>query len=92
MSNIKWDKWTEEDAVEENIEQKKALNKVTSLLNDFEKDYEVKMWASGEGIDIIIHEAEVINDDLGDNLIPYKQVISVNDNGFVKFEKQEEVK
>lgn len=75
-------------------EMKKRLTKITNLLNSIEKQYKVEYWGSGEGVDIIIEESdfEMNPEDLSENIEKrYQQVISINNNGYVKFEKQEGV-
>ena len=59
------------------------LNKITEFLNYFEKEYSIKAWESCQGWDIIIEEYD---SDIDTN---YKQVISLNENGYLTFEKQE---
>jgi hypothetical protein len=78
---------TEEEEQEENYYYK-IRDVVTKFLNLIEKNYEVKLWDSGEGVDIIIKESEVGKDY---KIKPYTQTISITAGGYVCFEKQENV-
>jgi len=73
-----------DEALKEQERREKTLNKITSFLNSFKKEYEVKIWESGEGVDIIVKEHDSDNDKT------YFQTISLYDSGFLTFEKQEE--
>ena len=73
-----------DEALKEQERKQKTLNKITSFLNSFEKEYEVRVWDSGEGIDIIVKEYDSDNDKT------YFQTISLYDHGFLRFEKQKE--
>lgn len=66
------------------------LNLVTNFLNYFEKDYEIKSWESGEGVDIIIHEASYDNEN--HNAERYTITLSLYDTGILNFERSVEVK
>ncbi len=75
------------DIEEENIDKmKKLLSEITTFLNKVEKEYEVKYWGSGGGVDIIIKELEY--DEYHQTFIKYNQTISINNNGYVQFERQ----
>jgi hypothetical protein len=65
-------------------ERLENVKKITNLLIDFGKEFSIKYWESGEGVDIIINEVD------DDGYLKYPQVISLNDNGYLKFEKQEQ--
>lgn len=67
---------------------KKTLNKFVKLLNECEKEYEVRYWDSGEGLDIVLpHYA----DDWTKNKlkVDYHIIISINDAGYVSFDYEE---
>jgi len=73
-----------DEALKEQKRKEKILNKITSFLNSFKKEYEVKIGEFGEGVDIIVKEYDSDNDKV------YFQTIALYDSGFIKFEKQEE--
>ena len=67
-----------------------SVKRVVSLLIDFEKEFEVVEWGDGEGTDIIIKETEY--NQVTNQFEKYTQKISINNNGFLTFERQEEIK
>jgi len=79
---------TDEELDKEQEEYKKSLNVITTFLNYFDKDYEVRAWESGEGVDIIVKELELNNDEW----IKYTQTLSLTNWGYFTFEKQENEK
>jgi hypothetical protein len=65
---------------------KQNLNKILKLLNDFGKEYTIEYWGNGEGVNIIVKESEGMIDG---TLEEYTQTISLNENDYLQFEKQE---
>lgn len=63
------------------------IKRIVSLLIDFGKDFEIVEWESGEGTDIFIKETEY--NQVENKSEKYKQTISINDNEFLTFERQE---
>lgn len=71
----------------------KILNQLTKLLNSLDKEYTIRQWSSGEGVDIVIAHYD---DDtrLTELKKDYNIVISINNAEYVEFEYEpiEEVK
>ena len=66
----------------------KILNQLTKLLNSLEKEYTIRIWGSGDGVDIVIPHN---NGDMRqlENKTDYNIIISINDDGYVDFEHEE---
>lgn len=77
----------DDDFEREEQKYKEMLNKITEFLNFFEKDYEIKSWDSGEGVDIII---KCIENTEGYKFKEYNQTLSLTHGGYLTFEKMEE--
>ena len=86
------EKEDEEDIEIEREREKRneSVKRIVSLLIDFEKEFEVVEWGDGEGTDIIIKETEY--NQVTNQFEKYTQKISINNNGFLTFERQEEIK
>lgn len=64
------------------------INIIVKMLNHFEKEYEVKYWDSGGGVDIIIKNMQPIDDMF---TIEHKGnfIISINNSNYLDFEYEE---
>jgi hypothetical protein len=58
---------------------KEKLNIIIKFLNEFEKEYSIKYWNSGEGVDIIVKQYVT---DTKDKFL----TISLNDGEYLTFE------
>ena len=78
----------EKEWIEKEKINKENLKKITDFLIDFGKGFEMKIWGNGEGWDFIIEEYEQSEtEEFGTD--KYKQIISISDTGYLKFEKQD---
>ena len=67
-----------------------SVKRIVSLLIDFGKEFEIVEWGDGSGTDIIIKESEY--NQVENETEEYRQTISINDNEYLTFERQEKEK